>query len=154
ITSEASAIYSNEVVLDCPEEPITGVFDVAMIRRVLENIVSNAVKYGDRGAPITIKAENNPENVVISIHNEGNPIPEHKQKEIFKFLNTSNGTGPKKLKSWGMGLTLVKAVAEAHGGYLTLQSNKETGTVFKLVIAKFANKPGKVKTSVIFDYDS
>lgn len=154
VHGEASAIYSNQINFDCPEEPIKGVFDIAMIRRVLENIVNNAVKYGERGSPITIKVENLAETVEISIHNKGNPIPEKEQKEIFKFLNTSNGTGPKKLKSWGMGLTLVNAVAEAHGGYLDLKSSKEDGTTFKLVLHKSSNKPGKIKTSVSFAYDS
>lgn len=154
VHGEASAIYSNQINFDCPEEPIKGVFDIAMIRRVLENIVNNAVKYGERGSPINIKVENLAETVEISIHNNGNPIPDKEQKEIFKFLNTSNGTGPKKLKSWGMGLTLVNAVAEAHGGYLDLKSSKEDGTTFKLVLHKSSNKPGKIKTSVSFAYDS
>lgn len=151
---EASAIYSNEVFLKCPEEPIVGVFDTAMIRRVLENIINNAVKYGERGAPITIKVNNLPESVEISIHNLGNPIPEQEQKEIFKFLKTTDGRGPKKLKSWGMGLTLVNAVAQAHGGYLDLNSSDKEGTTFKLVIKKNFNKPGKIKTAVNFVYDS
>lgn len=151
---EASAIYANDFILDCPEEPITGVFDIAMIRRVLENIVNNAVKYGKRGAPITIAVENSAETVEISIHNHGNPIPEQEQKEIFQYLKTSNGKGPKKLKSWGMGLTLVHVVAEAHGGYLDLKSNEPDGTTFKLVLQKKSNLPGKIKTSVKFAYDS
>lgn len=154
IHDEASEIYSNPVKLEYSEEPIFGVFDVAMIRRVLENILSNAVKYGGRHKPITIKVESNAENVAIGIHNIGNPIPEDKQKQIFDFLNTSNGSGPKKLKSWGMGLTLVNAVAEAHGGYLDLKSSEREGTTFILVIKKFANKPGKIKTAVNFSYDA
>lgn len=151
---EASAIYANEVILKCPEEPILGVFDIAMVRRVLENILNNAVKYGKRGAPITITVENTPDEVTISIHNHGNPIPEHQQKEIFQFLNTSKGNGSKKLKSWGMGLTLVNAVAEAHGGHLELKSNEKEGTTFKLVLQKKFNVPGKIKSSVNFAIDS
>src|SRR5690606_30884959 len=134
IYGEASAIYANDFILKCPEEPIKGVFDVAMIRRILENIVNNAVKYGKRGSPITIAVENKAETVEISIHNHGNPIPEEEQNKIFHYLKTSNGKGPKKLKSWGMGLTLVNVVAEAHGGYLDLKSNDTDGTTFKLVL--------------------
>lgn len=154
VHGEASAIYSNKVVLNCNDEPIEGVFDIAMIRRVLENIISNAVKYGEVAAPITIDVKTDRGTVEIGIHNYGDPIPENKQKEIFKFLNTTNASGPKRLKSWGMGLTLVNAVAEAHGGYLDLKSTEEDGTTFKLVIRKNSNKPGKVKTSVIFSYDT
>lgn len=148
--SEASEIYSNEVILECGEEHIIGVFDSAMIRRVLENIVNNAVKYGERDTPVTITVNDSVEKVSISVHNQGNPIPAQKQREIFKFLNTSNGNDPRDLKSWGMGLSLVNAVAKAHGGSLKLESNEDNGTTFTIVLKKNENKPGKRKTSLNF----
>lgn len=154
VHGEASEIYSNEIILNSPDEPITGIFDTAMIRRVLENIVTNAVKHGGRNTPITIDVENEPETVTIGIHNFGNPIPENKQQEIFEFLKTSGQRNNTSLKSWGMGLTLVNAVAEAHGGHLKLKSNDKEGTTFILVLKKNANLPGKVKTRVSFDYNS
>lgn len=147
---EASEIYTNKIILDCAEEEIYGVFDGAMIRRVLENIINNAVKYGDRDTPVRITVKNYQENVSISIHNEGNPIPKEQQQEIFEFLNTTNGKGPRNLKSWGMGLSLVKAVAKAHGGNLELESNEENGTTFILHLNKHENEPGKLKTSLNF----
>lgn len=150
VHSEASAIYSNKVVLESPDAPILGVFDTAMIRRVLENIVNNAVKYGDRGKPISIKVATEANDVIISVHNHGNPIPKEKQEQIFEFRNTSGGSGPSNLKSWGMGLTLVNTVAEAHGGFLKLNSSKENGTTFTVLLKKNANTPGKVKTRISF----
>lgn len=147
---EASEIYSNEIVLNCDVQEINGVFDCPMIQRVLENIVNNAVKYGSRRTRITMTVIDSPEYVTIDVHNEGNPIAEEKQKEIFKFLSTSNGDGPGKLKSWGMGLTIVKAVARAHGGRLKLNSSQKDGTTFSLVIGKYKNQPGKVKTALNF----
>ena len=88
---------------------------------------SNAVKYGKRNSPITIDVKDDSDSVFISIHNEGNPIPEDKQTEIFNFLNSTNGKGPRELRSWGMGLSLVKAVARAHKGHLELRASKKTG---------------------------
>lgn len=147
---EATEIYSNKIILKCDKKEITGVFDCALIRRVLENVINNAVKYGSRGTPISISVKDSSETVTIEVHNEGNPIPEDNQKEIFKYLNTSNGYGPGKLKSWGMGLTIVKAVARGHGGMLKLKSNEEHGTTFSLVLGKYKNEPGKVKTVLNF----
>ena len=145
---EAQEIYTNKFILECAEEKIQGVFDGAMIRRVLENIVNNAVKYGERNTPVIITVKDFPEAVSISINNRGNPIPKEQQQEIFEFLNTSNGKGPRNLKSWGMGLSLVKAVANAHGGNLELESNQEKGTTFTLYLKKYENEPGKLKTSL------
>lgn len=146
---DASAIYSNEITLDCDEEEIWGAFDSAMIRRIIENIINNAVKYGERNSPITISVKDVQEKVFIKIHNHGNPIPEGKQKEIFKFLTSDNGNGPRKLKSWGMGLSLVEAVAKAHGGFLELESNETKGTTFTVVLSK-AEKAGEVKSALNF----
>lgn len=150
VYDEASEIYTNEIILKCDKEMIMGIFDCTMIRKVLENIINNAVKYGARGTPVTISVEDSSAYVNIAVHNEGNPIPEEKQKEIFKFLTTSNGSGLKKLKSWGMGLTIVKAVARGHGGHLKLESSVAHGTTFSLVLGKYKNEPGKVKTSLNF----
>lgn len=152
VYGEASEIYSNPFILNCEEEKIIGVFDSAMVRRVLENIISNAVKYGKRGTPITITVKDSAEEVVLDVHNEGDPIPQENQEEIFKFLNTTRGHGPRSLKSWGMGLTLVNVVAEAHGGKLSLESTKEKGTTFSLLLKKHSTEPGKRKTALNFKY--
>lgn len=150
VQGDSSEIYSNEIILKCEEEKIIGVFDCAMISRVLENIINNAVKYGERGSPVTIKIEDFPEEVRISIHNRGKPIPRNDQKKIFQFLNTTSGSRPGELRSWGMGLSIVKAVVKAHGGTVDLESNEENGTTFTLVLGKKANEPGKVTTTLNF----
>lgn len=152
VYGEASEIYSNEIIMDCNAVEIKGIFDSAMIRRVLENIINNAVKYGKRGTPVTIRAEDHPEKVIISVHNEGEAIPENDQEKIFGFMNSTKGEDPRKLKSWGMGLTLMKAVAEAHGGSPALESTEEEGTTFTLELKKYENSPGKVKTALNIDY--
>lgn len=145
---EASESYTNPIHLVCEAKEINGVFDGTMVRRVLENFVSNAVKYGRRGGPVTISCNDEEETVEISVHNEGNPIPPERQEAIFEFLNTSKGQGPRGLKSRGMGLSLVKAVAEAHAGKLRLQSTAEEGTTFSILLDKFKNEPGQVRAAV------
>ena len=147
---EASEVYTNEIELQVEgEEDITGIFDGAMIRRVLENFVSNAIKYGERNTPVKIKVKNEDEYVSISVHNHGKPIPEDKKEEIFRFLKTA-GNGKTGVKSWGIGLALVKAVVEAHHGRLYVESSRKEGTVFEIVLNKFRNEPGKKKAALSF----
>lgn len=146
VHQEASESYSNPIKLDCGEKEIHGVVDGTMVRRVLENFVSNAVKYGRRNGPITINCKDNEETVEISVHNEGDPIPAESQEAIFDFMNTSRGKGPGGLKSRGMGLSLVKAVAEAHSGQLCLKSTAEEGTTFGILLHKYNNEPGQLRT--------
>ena len=148
VHQEAVESYSNPIYFECKDETINGVFDGTMVRRVLENFVSNAVKYGRNNGPVTITCKNSEETVEISVHNEGEPIEPERQKAIFEFLNTSRGQGPRGLKSRGMGLYLVKAVAEAHAGELKLQSSKEGGTTFGIILHKFKNEPGQIRSAI------
>lgn len=154
VYTEASEIYSNPILLECKENEITGIFDATMLRRVLENFLSNAIKYGKREKPVTITVETNEEILTIKVHNFGNPISEERQDEIFEFLNTSSGNtgGPAGFKSWGMGLTLVKAVAEAHGGLVKYDSSKKEGTTFSIVLDKKKNKPGKIRATLNYEF--
>lgn len=147
IYQDAERIYSNEIKLECHEKQLKGVIDEVMLRRVLENLISNAVKYGDWNKPITILAENLGEKVKIQVHNYGNPIPEEKQKQIFHFLNTSNNDNSKGLKSYGMGLSLVSAVVQAHSGIVEIKSNRKEGTTFSMTLS-LKNSPGKRRVAL------
>ena len=146
IYEEACDVFSEEIILEKKDEPIEGVFDATAVRRLLENLVTNAVKYGQSNKPIIIKIENEADWLNLSVHNFGEPIPIEKQEGIFTFLNHGKQAREKKLKSYGIGLTLVKMVAEAHGGTVLLRSEEDFGTEFQIRLHKFSNVPGKIRT--------
>ena len=147
VYQEASEIYKNPIELVSEAKEIKGVFDAAAIRRVLENLISNGVKYGAEDSRITITVVDKTQDVLIKVHNEGLPISKERQKEIFHFLETKKKENAQ-MKSWGMGLYLVKMVVEAHGGELNLQSSEEEGTTFEMILGKYTNEIGKSKTRV------
>ncbi|HEA28519.1 MAG TPA: HAMP domain-containing histidine kinase [Leeuwenhoekiella sp.] len=143
--NEAAEIYTQTLDIKKPEGKIMGVFDETAIRRLLENLITNAIKYGDGKSPVKINLEDNgKETITLSVFNSGNPIPVEKQEDIFDFLLRSNEKSAH-YKSWGMGLALVKMVAEAHGGMVHLKSD-DNGTVFTVILHKNSNPPGKKKT--------
>ncbi|NJY63029.1 sensor histidine kinase [Salinimicrobium sp. CDJ15-81-2] len=145
---EAIESYSNKIIFACQKGEIEGIFDGTMVRRVIENFVSNAIKYGKENTPVTLFCIDREEMVELSVHNFGNPIPAERQKRIFNFLNTSNGSSPRGLKSRGIGLSLVKAVAEAHGGALNLHSSESEGTTFTITLQKNYHEPGKLRVAL------
>ena len=106
----------------------------------------NSVKYGESNKPITIKVKDEKDWLNLSVHNFGAPIPKEKQEGIFVFLQHGNQERKEKLKSYGIGLTLVKMVAEAHGGTVDLRSEEGFGTEFQIRLNKFRNVPGKTRT--------
>lgn len=73
--------------------------------------------------------------VTIEVHNEGNPIPAADREKLFQPFkrigedNRSGGPG-----GWGLGLTLVKGIVEAHGGTVTMHSDSGAGTVFLVTL--------------------
>ncbi|WP_053231792.1 sensor histidine kinase [Sandaracinus amylolyticus] len=104
-----------------------GTWDAHELERALGNVVSNALKYGDETAPITIRAKGDAEVARLSVHNAGSPLEPAQLERIFEpFVQQSEGRG------WGLGLALVRACAEAHGGRALVQSDAEHGTVFTI----------------------
>ena len=149
IYEEACTVHSEEIILECKDKKLNGIFDATAIRRALENLITNAVKYGDSKRPITVKVEKESDEFLnLSVHNYGPSIPKEKQKDIFSFLKLGESKPNRKLQSWGIGLTLVKMVAEAHGGKVTLESSEEHGTEFNLNISRTVNEPGKQRTKL------
>ncbi len=150
VRDEAQEVYNNKIDFESSSKEIYGVFDGTAIRRVLENLITNAIKYGSIDMPIAIKVEDEENRVYLKVHNYGNPIPNKKQNKIFEFLNSSHDEETSQHKSWGMGLTLVKIVAEAHGGSVRIESNEKDGTTFTIILEKFINTPGKTTSKLSY----
>ena len=95
---------------------LTGSFDVSKVREALTNLVSNAVKHGDPGAPITVRLEGDDQLVRMSVENAGE-IPAAEIEMLFEPLYQRNRpTERKDRTSLGLGLFIVRQIARAHGG--------------------------------------
>ena len=105
-------------------------WDKDLVRRAVENLIGNAIKYGDK-TEIQINVMATHGRAIISVHNSGNPILEHQQKEIFRYLNRGDASDK---PGWGIGLTFVQSVAVRHGGTVVLDSSEATGTTFTMDI--------------------
>jgi signal transduction histidine kinase len=108
--------------------PANGYWCRNSMRRALENILNNAIKYGD-GQTIRIRLKELNERTIISIHNSGNPIPPERWSVIFDYLQRE---GDSDQAGWGIGLPFVRSVAEGHGGSITVDSSAATGTTFTI----------------------
>jgi signal transduction histidine kinase len=110
--------------------PIEGWWDRAALKRVLENLVSNAVKYGSAGTPVTVKTDAAYGRLILSVHNQGPPIPPDEQECIFQMYRRAESAKRNDKQGWGIGLPYVRAVAESHGGSIGVDSSAERGTTF------------------------
>ncbi len=132
VATELNVAYPGSFNIQSTE--CQGYWDANGIRRVIENLVTNAVKYGADNTPVTMSLNQNDQSVTFSVHNWGNPIPHEKQSIIFeefqRLENSDNKIG------WGVGLTLVKSMVLAHHGTIKVESEKDTGTTFIIELPK------------------
>ncbi|HEX8477059.1 MAG TPA: HAMP domain-containing sensor histidine kinase [Telluria sp.] len=109
---------------------VSGYWDRPALTRVLENLLGNAVKYGAPGTFITIDTKQVHERLVLSVHNEGPPIPPDEQECIFQMYRRAESAKHNARQGWGIGLPYVRAVAESHGGSAGLDTSAARGTTF------------------------
>ena len=108
---------------------ITG--DERRLTQVLNNLVSNAIKYSPDGGDILISGEVHPQHVTISVCDNGIGIPEHQQHRIFQKFSRLDNALSRKTEGTGLGLFLTKSIIEAHNGRIWFSNNPDQpGTTF------------------------
>ncbi|KAJ50974.1 signal transduction histidine kinase [Clostridium tetanomorphum] len=123
-----------EPVIDLPDEDIYAMGDKKAVERILNNLISNAIKYGYEGKSIGVNLKCNEENVQIIVWDKGKGIPKENLSSIFERLHTLEKSRNKTLQGSGLGLTIVKKLVEMQNGTITAKSTsyKKTEFIFTL----------------------
>ena len=110
---------------------MTGVWDRQALRRAVENLLGNAVKYGEPDTPVTVTLASANERMTLMVHNQGRPIPIEEEEGIFQVFRRAEAAQGG-MPGWGIGLPFVRSVAESHGGSVGVDSGAERGTTFTI----------------------
>lgn len=105
-------------------------FDPIQLQQVLNNLISNAIKYSHKNTNIEINTELQSAKIIVTVKDQGQGIPDHEQQNIFIPFNKTSVKSTNGEKSTGLGLTIAKKVIESHGGEIWLNSEVGTGTSF------------------------
>jgi len=104
--------------------------DQSLLTRALFNLIQNAIKYSPSGTTVTVRLERNDQGLVCHIQDQGPGIAAEELPELFsQYRRFASSQGSEGL---GLGLTMVKAVMDRHGGRIGCESVVGQGTVFSL----------------------
>src|SRR6266516_2786924 len=115
-------------------EPCEVCVDSNRLRQVFANLLDNALKYTPEGGRVTITTRNDPTQVVVQFRDTGIGIPAEEQDKIWARLY--RGDKSRSQRGLGLGLSLVKAVVEAHQGKVTVTSEVGAGSEFSVTLPK------------------
>jgi len=118
-----------EFILELPSEAVTIQADSERLRQILDNLVSNAIKYGGTPARVEFALELSPGRATISVTDHGQGMDASELPRIFdRFHRAEGSTG----QGHGLGLYIASALAQLHGGSLQVHSQRGEGSTFTL----------------------
>ncbi|HEY4058167.1 MAG TPA: hybrid sensor histidine kinase/response regulator [Kofleriaceae bacterium] len=107
---------------------VKGTWDLTRVTRLAANLVTNAITHGDASAPVVVKLDGNDPSVIILAVQNGGVIPSDVLPVIFEPFRRGNAAA----KGLGLGLYIVREIASAHGGAVSVTSTVATGTRFEV----------------------
>ncbi len=151
VCSEVSLVFSDvskrhkvPIYVDIDKSiPKTLLFDELHLRQVLLNLVSNAVKFTEKGSvsiivtttkPIEFSKQNKVLNLVIKVEDTGIGIPENQHEAIFYSFRQIEGQSTRKYGGTGLGLAITKRLVELMDGTITVESIVGQGSKFKIIL--------------------
>jgi signal transduction histidine kinase len=115
--------------------------DPVRIRQVVDNLLTNAIKYNRQGGTITVSVATPPERVVVSVRDTGYGISETDRAQLFdRFFRTESARASNAVGS-GLGLSITRDIVRQHGGDLTVESEPDVGSTFTMTIPTGTSAP-------------
>ncbi|MCH5461643.1 HAMP domain-containing histidine kinase [Lactobacillus sp. LC28-10] len=112
--------------IDVPDKPMHIEADGERLGRVFNNLITNALKYGEGATQINLKAEQpNDDEVVINVENNGKKIPEASLSQVFERFYRVEGSRSKATGGTGLGLAIAQSIVNRHGGYIYVTSSDD-----------------------------
>ncbi len=108
--------------------------DLIALRRVLDNLVGNALKFTPAGGCVTVRLSRSMGMVKLQVADTGIGVPSDQLDRIFERFYQVDGSMTRKYGGVGLGLALVKSIIEAHGGQVTAASQVGVGTTFTVLL--------------------
>lgn len=108
--------------------------DVKRMQQVISNLVSNAIKYSERGSQIKVSMSSNDDQFNLEVRDYGKGIPADELNKLFKAFEKTSTVPTEGESSFGLGLSIVHKIVEMHGGKVEVESEEGVGTCFTAIV--------------------
>ena len=132
IIQENQFINKNIINFFCQDKHITACIDEKLLRHVLTNLLTNAIKYSPKGSPIDLELISNEEEVIFQIKDKGIGITPEDQQHLFESFYRASNVG--NIPGTGLGLAIAKQCVDLHNGKIAVKSEVGVGTTFTVTL--------------------
>lgn len=137
ICEEQVSIHPESIALTTAiDDSVFGNVDRSMFTRLTVNLIENAYQYGKEKGHIYISLTENKNTIVLTVQDDGIGIPENELENIWQRFYQINSSRTNQKGSMGLGLSMVKQIADLHHGTIALSSTLNTGSIFTLKFPK------------------
>ena len=132
LENQQLTLLSQRVRLDVRIEDVTLIADRSKVRLILENLISNAVKYSPKGGTIHLRARTATEMLELDVADSGPGIPVEDRAHVFEAFYTGRASKSSAVKGTGIGLSVVLEFVSAHGGTVQIIDGEFPGAHFRI----------------------
>ncbi|MGA7746106.1 MAG: ATP-binding protein [Candidatus Aquilonibacter sp.] len=129
---ETTAPNNPRLHVQVPQTPVEVELDPHRFRHVIDNLVSNALKYSTEDVEVSVAAQNG--SVVISVHDRGIGIPNEELTSLFTRFGRASNARNKGISGSGIGLYVARKIVEVHQGSIAVESRENEGSTFRVTL--------------------
>ncbi|MEZ4832338.1 MAG: PAS domain S-box protein [Caldilineaceae bacterium] len=133
---QATSRRHDRIAFDCPQRPVFADIDVQLMRQIIANILTNALKYSTEGQAVRFSLTQDDETITLSIADRGIGIPEEDMAHLFDPFHRGNNVGV--ISGTGLGLSIAKQALKLHNGSVEVNSRLGEGATFTISLPNHA----------------
>jgi signal transduction histidine kinase len=124
------SLTGRSIDLRLPADPVIVQVDYRRLAQVVNNLVTNALKYSPANTPIGVEISQRPEEALLAVSNQGPVLSKEQQENLFEPFYRSPEARSSATPGWGLGLAICKEIVLQHNGRIWVESSEEKGTIF------------------------
>ncbi|MBL8134552.1 MAG: PAS domain S-box protein [Anaerolineae bacterium] len=138
---DSSIQHLGRIHYTCDAPSVNASVDARLMRQVITNLISNALKYSPLEKPVLVRLSDDGEERVLSVKDEGIGIPNEDLAHLFEPFHRASNVGA--ISGTGLGMSITRQAVEMHGGVIMVESEEGKGTTFTVILPV---KPGVAAT--------